>query len=129
MEFFVMLVLIGFALVAIGFGIVLTVLALLFVFGMVSFGVLSTSIIVGLHKKSVAEGFKIFVVLGASVFGLLGGSLVFWLVNEINKWCSATEAVIWGSSTGLIAGFGFGVLAFYILKRLTIIFKEKLKLE
>src|SRR5437868_385036 len=43
---------------SIGVGTALTVIGLLVLFGLISAGILSTSIIVGLNKKSFAKGFK-----------------------------------------------------------------------
>ena len=117
-----------FILVCVGAGIVLTVLGLLIIFGLVSFGILSTSIIVGLNKKSFAKGFKTFIVLASTIGGLLFFGVGFWLLNKIVHWWTTQTAIITGATSGLIAGFAFGLLAYYILQRLTTYFKQKLNL-
>jgi hypothetical protein len=117
-----------FILVCVGAGIVLTVLGLLIIFGLVSFGILSTSIIVGLNKKSFAKGFKIFIVMASTIGGLLFCGVGFWLLNKIVHWWTTQTAIITGATSGLIAGFAFGLLAYYILQRLTTYFKQKLNL-
>ncbi len=122
--------LIGLALILIcvGAGIVLTVLGLLAIFGLVSFGVLSTSLIVGLNKKSFAKGFKTFIVLSSTVGGLLICGTGFWLFNKIVHWWTTQTAIFTGATCGLLAGLIFGLLANYILQRLTNYFKTKLNL-
>jgi hypothetical protein len=119
---------IAFILVFVGVGIALTVLGLLIIFAFVSFGILSTSIIVGLNKKSFAKGFKTFIVLASSIGSLLFCSAGFWLVNKITHWWTIKTAIITGASFGLLSGFAFGLLAFYILQKLTNYFKQKLNL-
>ncbi|HVA99540.1 MAG TPA: hypothetical protein VNG53_11655 [Bacteroidia bacterium] len=125
--FFAMIGLV-FLLTCVGTGIVLTVLGLLILFGLVSFGILSTSIIVGLNKKSFAKGFKTFIVLISTIGGLLFCVAVFWLYNKIVHWWTLQTTIIIGSTFGLLAGLAFGLLAFYVLQRLTTYFKQKLNL-
>jgi len=117
-----------FILVCVGAGIVLTVLGLLIIFGLVSFGILSTSIIVGLNKKSFAKGFKTFIILASTIGGLLFCGVGFWFLNIIVHWWTTQTAIITGATFGLIAGFAFGLSAYYILQRLTTYFKQKLNL-
>jgi hypothetical protein len=117
-----------FILVCVGAGIVLTVLGLLIIFGLVSFGILSTSIIVGLNKKSFAKGFKTFFVLASTFVGLIFFGVGFWLLNKIAHWWTTQTAIITGATSGLFAGLAFGLLAYYVLQRLTTYFKQKLNL-
>ena len=117
-----------FILVCVGAGIALTVLGLSIVFGLVSFGILSTSIIVGLNKKSFAKGFKTFIILASTIGGLLFCGAGFWLLNKIVHWWTGQTAILTGATCGLIAGLVFGLLANYILQRVTNYFKTKLNL-
>ena len=122
--------LIGFAfiLASVGCGIVLTILALLIISGLISFGILSTSILVGLNKKSFATGFKTFIVLTSTIGGLLLGGTCFWLLNKVLHWWTVKTAIIIGGTCGLLSGLLFGILTFYILQRLTNYIKEKLNI-
>ena len=117
-----------FILICVGAGIALTILGLLILFGLVSFGILSTSIIVGLNKKSFAKGFKTFIVLTSTVVGPLLFSVGFWLLNKVVHWWTVQTAIITGATLGLMAGLIFGQLVYYILQRLTAYFKQKLNL-
>ncbi len=126
MQLFFVLVFIGVILLGIGVGIVVAVLALLILFGLVSFGIVSTSVIVGLNKKSFEKGFKTFIVLGSTIGGLLVGGTSFWLFNKVVHWWSIQTAILTGSIAGLLGGLGFGFIAFYVLQKLTTYLKLKL---
>jgi hypothetical protein len=128
MQFFAVLFLFGIVLLGVGAGIILTVLGLFILFGFVSFGILSTSLIVGLHKKSFEKGFKVFIVLSSTFVGLLLGLVSFWLQNKIQHWWTTPFALVSGAICGLLGGLVFGVLTFYVFKRLSSYFKIKLKL-
>jgi hypothetical protein len=117
-----------FILASVGCGVMLTVLGLFIVFGLISFGVLSTSIIVGLNKKSFTKGFKTFLVLISTIGGLFFGGIFFGLLNIWLHWWTTKTAIIMGATCGLIGGLLLGLLAYYILQRLTNYFKERLNL-
>ena len=117
-----------FIMVFVGAGIALTLLGLSIVFGLISFGILSTSIIVGLNKKSFAKGFKTFIILESTIGGLLFCSAGFWLLNRIVHWWTGQTAILTGVTCGLIAGLVFGLLVNYVLQRVTNYFKTKLNL-
>jgi hypothetical protein len=127
--FFFAMIGFAFILICVGAGIVLTVFGLFILFGLVSFGILSTSIIVGLNKKSFAKGFKTFIVLASTFGGLFFCGVGFWLINKIFLWWTTQTAIITGTASGLIAGFTFGLLAYYILQRMTTYFKQNLNLN
>jgi hypothetical protein len=118
MAFFA-LIGIGFILLCIGVGIALTVFALLIIFGLISFGILSASVMVGLNKKSFETGFKTFLVSASAVGGLILCGFSFWLLNKILHWWTAETAIATGAILGFLTGLAFGFIAFYILKRLT----------
>jgi hypothetical protein len=118
---------IGFILVCVGAGIVITVIVLLILFGLISGGILSVSLIVGLNKRSFASGFKTFLVTTTSFGGLLIGGLGFWLINELLHWWTTQIALSSGACMGLIAGFIFGIFAFYVLQKLTTYLQNQLK--
>lgn len=128
MQLFFVLILLGVVLLLIGGGIVLTVTGLFIIFGLVSAGILSTSIVVGLYKKSFMKGFKTLIVLASTIIGLLAGVLSFWLIHKIINWLTTQASIISGAACGLLGGFVFGHFAFYILRGLTTYFKQKLKL-
>lgn len=126
--FFFALIGAGFILASVGAGAVLTVLGLLIVFGLISLGALSASVIVGLNKRSLSKGFKTFIVLVSTVNGVVIAIAGFLVLNQIVHWWSTETAVVSGLAVGAIAGLGFGYVAFYILQRLTAFFRKRLSL-
>jgi hypothetical protein len=115
-------------LVFVGAGIVLMVVALLLLFGLVSFSIISTSFMVGLHRKSFAKGFKTFVVLASTASGILLCGVGAFVFNQIVHWWPSSTAVIIGVCSGLVAGLILGWVANRMLQRLTTYFKQKLNL-
>ncbi len=117
---------IAFMFFCVGAGIVLTILALFILFALVTMGILSTSIIIGIHKKSFAKGFNAFVVLSSAVGGIGLVSAGFWLLNKLFASVSAEVALMSGAALGLLAGVVFGFFACFLIQRLTTFFKQKL---
>lgn len=128
MQFFAVLFLLGIALLMVGVGIGLLVLGLLIFFGLVSFGVLSTSLVVGINSRSIKSGFKTLVMLSSTIGGLLLGSVGFWFQNRVQHWWTSEFALISGAICGLFVGLLFGLLTVYVFRRLTNYFKRKLDL-
>jgi hypothetical protein len=125
---FLILIAIGAILICLGVGIAVTFLCALVLAGLISFGILSTSIVVGLHQKSFTQGFKVFIVLTASITSTLFGGSVLWIVNRYFYWFSDTNAFFSGSLIGLIGGLLLGFVAFYIIQQLTLYLKKQFNL-
>ncbi|MDJ1502561.1 hypothetical protein [Xanthocytophaga agilis] len=118
-----------FILVCIGAGIVLTIVGLVAAFALVSFGILSTSILVGLYQKSFAKGFKTLLVSTSTLVGLVCGGVGLGILNALLHWWEIGASVFIGSVCGTLAGFAFGILAYYIIQRFVAFFKQKLNLS
>lgn len=112
-------------LILIGVGVVLAALVFGFVAILVSVGVLSTSVIVGLNKRSFTKGFKTFIYLLPSSFGLLLGSLGLALLNMVTHWFSTGVATLIGAASGLTAGLCIGILLLFAIQRLTTHYKRR----
>lgn len=112
--------------VCIGSGIALTVAALFIIFAMTSFGILSTSVIVGFYKKSLTKGIKTFYVLCSTIGITILGGIGLFIVNRFYHWMESPIAFMWGTVFGFVAGFLNGLITFYILQRLVLYFKNKL---
>ncbi|MDJ1470549.1 hypothetical protein [Xanthocytophaga flava] len=123
------ILLIVFILVCIGAGIVLTIVGLVAAFALVSFGILSTSILVGLHQKSFAKGFKTLLVITSTLGGLVCGGVGLGILNTFLYWWDIGTSVFIGSICGMLAGFAFGILAYYIIQRFVMFFKQKFNLS
>ena len=108
-----------------GVGIALTLIAFVLLSSFIAFGVISASIIVTLHQKSIEKGFKAFLVLGCLFTGLFSMAALFTVVNYITHWFTFLQALIAGTVTGLIAGFIMGQLLFVISRRLIIYLRKQ----
>jgi hypothetical protein len=98
---------------------IVTALILFFLFALLSLGVLSTSFMVGLYKKSIAAGFKIFIVLVFTGGGTLIGIIGLWLTKHIFylSFSDSTSLLI-GAASGAIAGILLGLATFKMLQYL-----------
>lgn len=123
--FFIALLGIAFMVIGLGCGIAITFLAVLFIGGLVATGVLTTAILVGLYKKSLTAGFRMFLLLGSTCVGAFLGAACFWLYNNITHWWTVEYAVSIGALLGLLAGVLFGYTAYYLFQRLISYLKEK----
>jgi MFS family permease len=115
-----------FILLCVGAGMILTFVVLFILFGLTTAGVLSVSILVGIHKRSFTSGFKTLLVTATTIGGLASGIIVFWIMNRISHWWSLMTTLTIGSVSGLLGGLLLGLLAFYTIKKLAAFFKVKL---
>jgi hypothetical protein len=103
----------------------LTVFGLLILFGLISLGILSTSIIIGINKKSFVKGFRYFIIISSTVFASLIFGTGFWILNRIQHWWAAKVAIISGGTIGLLSGLIFGFLLIYVLRWFSNYFKAR----
>ena len=125
-----------FALVFIGiiaggavFGITVTTIAMLGIFAMVSFGIVSTSIIAGLYTRSVTKGFRVFFILCSIVVGGLFGCTALYTLNFFTHWYTVDDAILMGGAFGLVAGLTGGMITLYFLKRLVAWLRTKITIQ
>ncbi len=118
---------IGFILIGVGAGIALTVIGLLIIFGLISLGILSTSVLIGIYKKSYASGFKVFLLTSTTFAGFLLCGIGFWLMNKFLHWWTAQTAITIGAGIGILTGLVFGLVAFFILRRFALYLKNRLQ--
>lgn len=114
---------------SVGIGIAMIAFFLIVLFGLVTLGVLSTSIIVGINKKSFSKGFKTFIILLSTICGSLICGLIFFGINEYFLWWTRMNSILIGLTSGLFGGLLFGMSAYYIMRYLTNYFKQKLNLK
>jgi hypothetical protein len=118
-----------FIVVFVGVGITLTAATLFLIFGFISAGILSTSVLIALNRKSFSKGFRSFVALTTTLSGLIIGSVVFWILNLITHWWDYKIALLTGSISGLTAGILVGFLVFYVTRKITTNLRARLKLN
>lgn len=112
--------------ICVGVGIVSTLLGLLLLFGLIAAGALSTSLLVGLNKKSFTTGFKTFVILFSTLSCTVLGGIGFYLLVKITHWMEIETATLSGLGIGLISGLILGFTLSYIIQKFTTYLKAKL---
>ena len=108
MDIFLLTILIIGMSIMIGVGIVsslLVLIAIAFLFALLAFGILSTSVAIGLYNRSLSSGFKSFIVIslgiGSGIIGTLG-SLLIIEVFDLSYDSSVLASI--GFFSGSIAG-------------------------
>jgi len=95
-------------------------LFLLLLFLFVVTGIASSSIVVGLHKRSLYAGFKTFVILLCAILGtILLGFLTLLIVKTSHLHYDLTSAFIAGAAGGCIGGISIGAVIAYLVKNVT----------
>jgi len=128
-EFLAFLLIFGTVVIAliIGAGAVLCTVALLIIAGLVSFGVLSASLLAGIYKRSFQTGFKVFMLTGGGVAGLLiGAAGSFVAARVFHMSVSDAEAALYGGLAGVVGGIIAGWISFFIIKWFVLFVKGKL---
>ncbi|MBS1664682.1 MAG: hypothetical protein JST68_26795 [Bacteroidetes bacterium] len=115
--FTLLLVFIAIIVGAIIAGALLAIISLFALLALVSAGVLSTSILVGLYRKSLAAGFKTAIVLTCSLGSAFLGTIIFWLINRIFQiHLNPPTAALIGAFSGLLGGILLGLILNSIIR-------------
>lgn len=106
---------------AIGMTIVLTG-----IFGLVTAGIISSSILVGLYKRSVAAAFKSLLLITCGIGGAVTGIFGLWAANRLfHIWHLSTSNIAWIGVAGGLAGGIVLALSILGLIRLFLAFATK----
>jgi hypothetical protein len=113
-NFIATLLLMG-SLVFLALAVISILLGLLFIVTiilLISAGIISTSVIVGLQQRSITKGFKT-LFLSSAILGSSIVSVIFCIfLNAVYDWSSNNIAILIGLVLGIILGTGLGLLAF-----------------
>ncbi|MGE8243414.1 MAG: hypothetical protein ACN6PD_12070 [Sphingobacterium sp.] len=113
-NFIATLLLMG-SLVFLALAVISILLGLLFIVTiilLISAGIISTSVIVGLQQRSITKGFKT-LFLSSAILGSSIVSVIFCIfLNAVYDWSSNNMAILIGLVLGIILGTGLGLLAF-----------------
>lgn len=123
------LIFVGIVAGAVAFGVFMTAIALLGIFAMVSFGILSASIIAGIYSRSVTKGFRVFFILCSIGVGGVFGCIALYTLNFFTLWYNVDDAILIGSAFGLVAGLAGGMITFYFLQRLAAWLRSKITIQ
>ena len=120
-------IMLGIATVAVLAGSILAALAVLAILGLIPIGIITTSIFVGIQKRSAEKGFKFFLVLTAAMGGtVMGGLSAFLFHYLLHSQYTIPTVIAAGAFLGLIAGIAFGNILFYVFQRLVVFVKQKM---
>ena len=116
--------------ICIGIGIVFALMFLFALFALVSLGIISTSILVGVQQRSYSKGFKSFILLSATLLGAGVGGMGMIFINRflhlnlipLHGWLS-------GIAIGLVAGLILSKLILITINRLVSYFKSRIILH
>ncbi|MFC3160804.1 hypothetical protein SAMN05443633_105152 [Chryseobacterium arachidis] len=106
-------------------GVVLCLLFILLLIGLITAGILSTSVLIGIQQKSISKGFKTFF-LGVSMVGCTIIAIIFfWFVNSVKEWWDTNISIIIGIFCGVLSGYILGLLMFVALKKIISLLQKK----
>lgn len=126
-DFLVILLLMGalFFLIALIIGVVICLIVIAILIGLVGVGIISTSVLTGLYKRSISTGFKTFFVLSSILGSTIVSVVFFWFINTIKNWWSTDLAIVTGIGSGIISGWLLGLLLFVTLRKMMKFIKTK----
>ena len=99
------------------FGSIVVSFAMLVLFGLVTAGILSAGVLVGLYRKSIGAGFKTVMAITGCLSGILIGEIAFYLINRFYHLHLSGIAVLGiGGFCGLVAGMVLGIVLFMLIR-------------
>ncbi|KUY17298.1 hypothetical protein BAZ12_17870 [Elizabethkingia miricola] len=106
-------------------GIILGLLLILIVIFLISAGIISASLLVGLQQKSLSKGFKTFFISVSILGSTIASVILFLFINTVKNWWQADTAIIAGIVSGIASGWILGVIMFTASKKLVMFLKNK----
>ncbi|MDX8569457.1 hypothetical protein OZ668_15765 [Elizabethkingia sp. HX XZB] len=106
-------------------GIILGLLLILIVIFLISAGIISASLLVGLHQKSLSKGFKTFFISVCILGSTIASVILFLFINTVKNWWQTDTAIIAGIVSGIASGWILGVIMFTASKKLVMFLKNK----
>jgi hypothetical protein len=103
-------------------------LVLFFIFSLISLGAISTSVGVGLYKRSYEAGFKTFLIIVFSIScGIIGGIGLFLLNFMIHMPIANVIVVLIGIAGGILGGYILAVSTFRLFQAFVKLLSRRLK--
>jgi len=106
-------------------GIILGLLLILIVIFLISAGIISASLLVGLQQKSLSKGFKTFFISVSILGSTIASVILFLFINTVKNWWQADTAIIAGIVSGIASDWILGVIMFTASKKLVMFLKNK----
>lgn len=101
-----------------GMGLIVAILIILAILILLGIGLFTTSFLVGIYNKSLASGFKTFILTASTLGGTILGGVGIFLLFKIAHWAGVYTGVLVGALSGALAGLSFGFLVVYLFKLL-----------
>jgi len=119
-NLFLLAIAIAFVSIVVGatlLGSMVVTLGLLALFGLVTAGILSAGVLVGLYRKSNSAGFKTIMAVTGCLSGVLIGEIAFYLINRAYQLHLSGVAVLGiGGFCGLVGGMLLGIVMFLLIR-------------
>jgi len=107
---------------------VLAAFCILLFLTFIAAGIISTAVAVGIAQRSVSKGFKVLVLSGSGLLGLLVGAVGFLLLNQVfDLHFKPGEATGIGGVSGLAGGLIIGYILYRIALMIAAYLKKKYK--
>lgn len=127
-DFLVVLLIMGaifFAIVGI-IGVVLCLLFILLLIGLITAGILSTSVLIGIQQKSISKGFKTFFLSVSMVGCTIVAIIFFWFVNSVKEWWDTNISIVIGVFCGVFWRLYFGFIDVCSFEKNNLIITEEI---
>jgi len=113
--------------IIIGAAIMSLILFAIFLF--ISAGIISSSVLVGMHQRSISEGFKFLIISIFTGLGCIGIGGIFLILNQFFHWFSFSHSIVIGLFAGGMSGYSLGNTVYYLLKFLSEFLLNKLNIN
>ena len=107
-------------------GTIIGLMILFGIFGLLSIGIISVSVVAGFYRRSFQYGFKSFVILVSTFAGTIIGAFGLLIIPRLLGYTISVEkALIVGALGGLVGGVILGLINYQALKQSAIYFWRK----
>jgi len=103
-------------------------LFIVIVIGLVSAGIISTSVLVGFQQRSVSKAFKTFFIVSPTFGSTIVSVIAFLFTNMVYKWEQKDSSIFARILCGIGFGCLFGFLMYKALHKIILFLQRKYKL-
>ena len=103
--------------ILLGVGIALGVFVSILAFVLLSLGVISSSVVVGMRRKSAGAGIRVFLILSGLLGGIPSGILCAWIASTFMDMAGVNAKIlVYGGLSGAISGLFLAVMFDFIYR-------------
>jgi|GEM_PF-2453181 len=105
------------AMILLGVGIALGVFVSILAFVLLSLGVISSSVVVGMRRKSAGAGIRMFLILTGLLGGIPSGILCAWIASNFMDMAGVNAKIlVYGGLSGAVSGLFLAVMFDFIYR-------------